>query len=67
MRILDNDPQGVRGGTLYEFDSGYQCRLCAMIAGEYAAEYHAQVNQILHDILTREQAYQRWQTSRKKT
>ena len=67
MRIIDNDHKGTNGGTLYEFNSGYQCRLCAMIAGEYDAEYHAEVNQILHDILTYEQAYQRWHASRKKT
>ena len=27
MRILDNDPKGLNGGTLYEFDDGEQIRL----------------------------------------
>jgi hypothetical protein len=31
MRIIDNDPKGLNGGTLFEFDDGSQHRLVEIL------------------------------------
>jgi len=66
MRIVDNDAKGTRGGTLYEFESGVQIRLCALIAGEYDETLTQEVTSILDTIITHAEAYKRWQISRRK-
>lgn len=56
MRILDNDPQGSNGGTLFEMSDGEQIRLLDILKMENPNEKY---NVIRDNILTYEEAVRR--------
>ena len=56
MRILDNDPQGLNGGTLFEMSDGEQIRLLDILKMENLNEKY---NVIIDNILTYEEAVRR--------
>ena len=56
MRILDNDPQGLNGGTLFEMSDGEQIRLLDILKMENPNEKY---NVIIDNILTYEEAVRR--------
>jgi hypothetical protein len=56
MRILDNDPKGVNGGTLYEFDDGEQIRLVELLKMTKPDEKY---QGIIDNVLTYEEAVRR--------
>jgi hypothetical protein len=66
VRILDNDPKGTNGGTLYEFENKIQARLVDMINGNYDKSIEKQVSMILSNVLTQNQAEHKYWQSRKK-
>jgi len=66
MRILDNDPKGLNGGTLYEFENKVQARLLDMISGNYDKTIEKQVKMILGNILTQDQAEHKYWQGKKK-
>ena len=56
MRIIDNDPKGLNGGTLYEFDDGEKIRLVDILKMESPdKKYHG----IINNVLTYEEAIRR--------
>ena len=56
MRIIDNDPKGLNGGTLYEFDDGEQIRLVDILKMKNPdKKYHS----IINNVLTYEEAVRR--------
>jgi hypothetical protein len=56
MRILDNDPQGSTGGTLFEMSDGEQIRLLDILKMENPNKKY---NVIIDNILTYEEAVRR--------
>ena len=56
MRILDNDPQGLNGGTLFEMSDGEQIRLLDILKMENPNEKYNVIND---NILTYEEAVRR--------
>lgn len=56
MRILDNDPQGSNGGTLFEMSDGEQIRLLDILKMENPNEKY---NVVTDNILTYEEAVRR--------
>jgi len=56
MRILDNDPQGSNGGTLFEMSDGEQIRLLDILKMENPNEKY---NVVIDNILTYEEAVRR--------
>jgi hypothetical protein len=65
MRILDNDPQGSNGGTLFEFDNGIQARLVDILEGKSDPSIAIWAKIIIDNVLTSEEAYHRWYRSKK--
>lgn len=56
MRILDNDPWGSNGGTLFEMSDGEQIRLLDILKMENPNEKY---NVVTDNILTYEEAVRR--------